>query len=380
VQLGLYIHIPFCTSKCPYCDFNSIADGDEELRTRYIEALCAELRLGGKLAQVQGRTISTIYIGGGTPTIYEAEELARLLQACRRWLDVDSEAEITIEANPGTISHDKLRSLREVGFNRLSIGVQSFQRTVLQQLGRSHTAAQAVSAVEEAHAVGFPNINIDLIHSVPGESPDEWTCDLEQVVRLEPHHISAYSLTVEPNSEFGRMVSEGSLLPVDEDTDAAMFVQTHSFLTRHGYRHYEVSNYALAGYECRHNLIYWNNEEWLGVGAGAHSHLSGERRWNTNSPAEYIRRINTEGNAITGRERGDLRQQMGETMMLGLRKAEGVSVTDFRQRFGQFPEQVFAPQVRKLRSAGLLKVGKKRLALTAKGMRLANMAMMEFIG
>jgi len=379
LQIGLYIHIPFCVSKCPYCDFNSVDGADQATMGRYLDALCAEVDALSQLPAVRDRAISTVFVGGGTPTIYGGDALGRLLEAGRQSLSIDPGAEITVEANPGTVSQEKLCRLRDAGYNRLSIGVQSLQARILERLGRKHSVEQGIAAVQNARVAGFENINVDMIHSVPGQSVKEWCEDLRQVVSLVPQHVSAYSLTIEAETQFGKWSRGGSLTAVAEETDAIMFEKTHCVLTEHGYQHYEISNYAVAGRECRHNLLYWNNEDWLAVGAGAHQHLDGERRWNVKSPDKYTTDIETKRDAVEGSERVSLSQRMGETMMLGLRKAQGVSMRDFGDRFGNYPMEVFRKEIDRLSLSGLVAVSEDRLALTPKGFRLANIAMMEFI-
>lgn len=378
-RLAVYLHIPFCAKKCPYCDFNSHVTSDRSLVQRYLEALDAEMRLASQQPEVKGRAISTIFFGGGTPSLLSGQELNRLLDTCREFLPVEPQAEITCEANPGTVTLEKLKALRQGGFNRLSFGAQSFQSNVLDRLGRIHSAPDTVRSVRSAREAGFENVSLDLIFSVPGQSLQDWQSDLQQAVDLEPDHLSTYSLTIEPGTEFGELYRKGQFKPLDEETDAAMYETALDFLPEAGYNQYEISNFAHPGRQCRHNLIYWHNEEWLGLGAGAHQHLNGIRRWNVKSPAKYVELMETRGLATEDWEQVAIPVQMGETMMVGLRLLRGVSTDAFRDRFGVNLEETFQQPIRKLTQLGLLHVTEDQIALTRKGILFANQACLEFV-
>ncbi len=377
--LGVYIHIPFCAHKCPYCDFNSYVTKDDSLITRYVEAAQREVHLASKSAETDGRSVATIFFGGGTPSLIPSEQLGRIIGQCHTSFDVVTDAEVTLEANPGTVCQERLEALRQAGFNRISIGAQSFQPHILQRLGRIHTAEETVFSVRAARDAGFENVSLDLISSVPGGSVDDWQRDLELAVSLEPDHISAYSLTFEAGTEFGELYRTGRIRPVDEETDAEMFGLVHDSLTAAGYEHYEISNYARPGKQCRHNLIYWHNENWIGIGAGAHTHFNGMRRWNVKSPSEYADMIAMLGNATESSEDLGRETQMGETMMLGLRLVKGVSIETFHRRFGMLPQEKFGEQIVSLKQRRLLQERRDHLLLTRKGVFLANVALMEFV-
>lgn len=379
MRLGIYIHIPFCAHKCPYCDFNSYVTKDDSLVARYVEAVQPEVRIASRNAEVAGRTVATIFFGGGTPSLIQTEQLRRIIDQCYTAFDVAPGAEVTLEANPGTVCPDKLQALRQAGFNRISIGAQSFQPHILQRLGRTHTAEESVVCIRAARDAGFENVSLDLISSVPGGSVDDWKSDLEMALSLQPDHISAYSLTIEAGTEFGELYRQGRFKPVDEETDAEMFGVAHDSLTAAGYEHYEISNYARPGKQCQHNLIYWHNENWIGIGAGAHTHLNGVRRWNVKSPAQYADMIETLDSATENSEDLGRETQMGETMMLGLRLMEGVSMESFLRRFGVLPQETFGEQIISLKQRRLLQEKRDHLSLTRKGVFLANVALMEFV-
>ena len=275
-QWGLYIHIPFCRQKCFYCDFPSFA-GRERYEADYTDALCRELAVQGVLYREKWGSPRTIYMGGGTPSLLPTGLLAKILQVIADVFGDAAEWEFTVECNPGTVDAAKLRALRAGGVNRLSFGVQTFDDTLLKKIGRIHTGAQAREAMALARAAGFQNVSMDLIYGLPGESLAELERDLEAMVALEPEHISIYGLQLEEGTAFAKMQEMGRLALPDEDTVERMYDTMTSFLPAHGYARYEISNFAKPGFESRHNLSYWQDVPYLGVGAAAHSYLEGQR-------------------------------------------------------------------------------------------------------
>jgi oxygen-independent coproporphyrinogen-3 oxidase len=376
-EAGLYIHVPFCLRKCCYCDFNSYPFQPEAVKA-YCRAIKAELaNLASEL------TISTIYVGGGTPTVLPTSELLAILNgayAMAGWrYGPPPAAEISVEANPGTINPQQLKALADAGVNRLSIGVQSFDDGVLQSLGRIHTAKQAQEAFYMARQAGFSNINIDLMCGVPGQDEAVLQATLEQALALQPEHISCYSLIVEPGTPMAEMVKSNQVVLPTEDADLAMYWQVIRQLTAAGYVHYEISNFARPGYLCRHNLNYWNNGLYLAAGPGAHSCLGNERLVNEADPTTWARLVCAGWTAVVQRESISKDEQMDETMILGLRLLDGVSLAQFEQRFGQSLLAVYQEQVDKMQKNGLLKFQAGRLMLTSFGLPIANQVFMEFL-
>ncbi len=366
----LYIHIPFCIKKCIYCDFYSIP-----LRPRitddYINALCNEIRL-----RVPDAELRTVYIGGGTPTILNEKDISKILDTVRNQYSVRPEAEITIEANPKTIASKKAEALLKAGINRISIGVQSFIDRELSILGRSHNAADAVSAVGEVRNAGFKNISLDLIYGIPSLNQisnfkshiQNWEYSLQKALELNPEHISAYELTPEKNTPLYDDIKSGKLIMSDEDVIAEMYYSAIDTLTRDGYNHYEISNFAKPGYECVHNLNYWNRGEYFGIGTGAHSFFNDKRSCNVKDVSRYIEIVNngkipvTEETEITGDE------ALRETIFLGLRKTEGVDISTMPSE----KKMLIKKAADELASHGLVESENNILRLTRKGLLLSN--------
>lgn len=384
--LSLYVHVPFCLRKCSYCDFNSYAD-QSKLIPGYVEALLAEIHLWSNAAA----SVHTIYFGGGTPSLLPANQIARILQACGQGFRLAAGAEVTLEANPGTVSHAHLQALRIAGVNRLSLGMQSFSDSELKVLGRIHSVAEGLAAYEMARGAGFDNVNLDLIFGLPQQSIKSWQYSLEQALRLAPDHISLYALTLEDDTPLGKAVASGLTPAPDPDAAADMYLEAEAMLATAGYEHYEISNWAKKGKRCHHNLTYWKNLPYLGLGAGAHSSLGGYRFFNVASPLEYIQRIERKSgsrqlptgfpqdNAIEAAELIDLPLEMAETMFLGLRLREGVKPAEFARRFGVDPASLYQPQLRELSDLGLLLHGSKSIRLTAKGRLLGNEVFVRFL-
>jgi oxygen-independent coproporphyrinogen-3 oxidase len=382
ISVGLYLHVPFCRAKCSYCDFNTYA-GLHHLHKPYVEALIQE---GHLLASGFSCLVGTVFFGGGTPTVLPVELLRQVMTACLQIFVIENGAEVTIEANPGTISVDYLRAVRNVGINRLSLGAQSFDGEELAVLGRIHDAEQVGLTVEWARAAGFDNLNLDLIYGLPGQTLVSWGRTLESALALAPEHISLYCLTLEEGTPLHDTVSRGRLPAPDVDRAADMYELADDQLAKVGYRQYEISNWSLPGFECAHNLIYWRNHPYLGLGAGAHSSNGGQRWWNVRPVQAYIDRVMGEGPtpwpspAAEGGEAIGRSLEMGETMMLGLRLTrEGVAEADFHRRFGLSLEEVYGDVILDLNRLGLLTWRKGCVRLTRRGRLLGNQVFARFL-
>ncbi len=369
-----YVHIPFCRSKCFYCDFNSVA-GEESRAPGYVSALISEIRS----APVFGAPLSSVYFGGGTPTILRAGDLARVLREIVERFGVTGDVEVTIEANPGTVDFEKLRELRTGGFNRLSIGVQSFDDATLVRLGRIHTGAEAVEAFGTARRAGFESISIDLMYGLPSQDIDNWQRTLGSAVALLPEHISLYELTVEEGTPFGNLKRRCKLELPDESLQIEMYTAAIESLRAAGYEHYEISNFALPGHRSRHNQVYWRNESYYGLGAGASGYVGGVRYTNQRAVDSYIERARVSAGAVESSETVTGRQSMGETVMLGLRMMDGVDLAAFQDRYGVELTDVYASEVNDMLGRGLIELSERRMKLTWDGLLIANEVSADFL-
>lgn len=374
MDFGLYLHVPFCRVHCPYCDF-VVAAGASWPEERYVSALVAELgRRSGEEPWSGGR-VATIYLGGGTPSLFAPESIGRILEAVRARFPVAAGAEVTLEANPENAAVERLSEFRARGVNRLSIGIQSFSPRLLKVLGRLGTAADTLRAVPAARRAGFEDVSLDLIFAVPGQTLDEWRDDLDQAIELAPDHVSAYGLTYEEATPFFALRRDGRLRAVDDDAEAEMFDEARERLPAAGYAAYEVSSFARPGHEARHNAAYWRAVPYLGVGAGAHSYVPegprGRRLANERDVAAYVKRALAGGDAVAAEESLDEAQSAREALLLGLRRTAGFSERSFGARFGRPPEEVF-PRIPELVEGGLLERAGGRLRLTARGLRVAD--------
>jgi oxygen-independent coproporphyrinogen-3 oxidase len=378
VDAGLYIHIPFCQARCAYCDFNTYA-GLQSLHADYVSALVREIEGAGPAR------VRTIYIGGGTPTVLPPSLLARILDAVRRRFSVAPDVEITVEANPGTVDAATLEDLLTLGINRLSLGVQSFHDDELRLLGRSHSMAQAVDTLDAARRAGLDNVSIDLIYGLPGQALDAWQASLDRALALRPAHLSLYALSLEPGTPLAAAVSAGRLPAPDPDLAAEMYERARTRCAAAGYLHYELSNWARApALRCRHNLRYWRNEPYLGIGAGAHAYhvgnTGGRRSANVAHPADYVERLASGMSPAAWQEEIGRTLAMGETMMLGLRLVEeGVAFDRFHARFGTDLVRTFAGALDELAPFGLVERCSDRVRLTPRGHLLANQALYRFL-
>ncbi|HLK59386.1 MAG TPA: radical SAM family heme chaperone HemW [Chthonomonadaceae bacterium] len=378
--LAIYLHIPFCTKHCAYCDFNTYVEkAQSAVVGETVEALCRDIERTARELQGTPTVVPTLFFGGGTPTFLSAAQLARLLGTVRSCFDVLPDAEISSEANPGSSDAAKFAAMREAGFNRLSIGVQSFDDGLLVALDRFHTAGEAERALNAARTAGFDNLNLDLMFGLPKQTPALWQTTLERAIALGPEHLSLYALTLEPGTRFERLHAGGKLSLPDEDTELAMYESSIAMLTAAGWEHYEVSNFARSGFRSRHNQVYWRNEEYLGVGPGAVSYINGCRWKRERLPSRYVQKINAGADLSVESECLDAAGALGETLMLGLRLREGLPLERLRERFHIEPLMHFAPQIADLSARGLLVLEADTLRLTHRGLLLANEALSAFL-
>lgn len=377
-EASVYIHVPYCKSKCRYCNFNSYPGREDEFGN-YVNALLAELELRSQ--HLSAAVVPTVFFGGGTPTVIGAEMLGAILDRCpaEAGLAVSPEAEISIEANPETVSPPLLDALLAAGFNRISLGVQSFSDTALRRLGRIHSGAQAALAVRQAAEAGFRNISVDLMFGIPAQDIAGWEEDLEAALSLRPQHISAYGLAVEEKTPFARLLKLGLISLPDEEACCKMYSAAVEKLARAGYEHYEISNFALPGYRCRHNVNYWRNGSYLGLGAGAHSYLDGERSANVDDPGRYIAMAANAGSAVRFHEKLAPRAALGEALMLGLRLLEGIDMEEYTGRYGVDFQQEFGGTVAELVCQGFMEMEGGRLKLTRRGVLLSDEVFQKFL-
>ena len=392
-QIGLYVHIPFCHTKCPYCDFNTYS-GIESLIPGYVRALVGEIRCWGALLGAQ--QVNTIFFGGGTPSYVPRQAITDVLEAVHGAFRIAADAEVTMEANPGDLTDGQASTLRQAGVNRLSIGVQSLDDALLSFLGRRHSAQEAVAAYRKARRDGFNNVSLDFMYGIAHQSLEQWRDTLEQALELSPEHLSLYCLTLEGGTPMERQTRLGEIPEADPDLAADMYLVAEDMLAQAGYRHYEISNWAKPGMESRHNLTYWLNRPYLGVGPGAHSYLGQWRFWNIASPREYIARLGKAAQrqapavalsseaigeipSVGSVEAIDRRLEMAETMMLGMRLDDGVSLEDFYDRFGESVTSVYGKQVDDLTVLGLIELRDGALRLTSKGRPLGNEVFLRFV-
>jgi len=382
---ALYLHIPFCQRKCPYCDFNTYA-GQEQRYDSFVQALATDIIRAGE--QRQHPTLTTVFLGGGTPTVLTPTQLAHIFAAVQAGFRIAPDAEISSEANPGAVDQSRFRALRALGVNRLSMGVQSFDDKELRFLGRIHSADEAINAFRLAREAGFDNINLDFIFGLPQQDPAIWRSTLKQAIALQPEHLSLYSLTVEPDTMLARQVTQGQVPDPDPDLAADLYEIACDLLAQAGYHQYEISNWAqgplapsgLPRYACQHNLVYWRDQAYLGLGPGAHSYED-DRRWAVlRDVAAYIEAVNHGQSYLDFSETIPPRLAMGEMMMLGLRLVEvGVRLDEFQQRFGQKLTTVFASELAELQGRGLIELNQERIRLHPDAKLLGNEVFAAFL-
>jgi oxygen-independent coproporphyrinogen-3 oxidase len=375
-MLGLYLHIPFCAAICNYCNFNR-GLLDEGLKRRYVDALITEI---GRAAEPE-TPIDTIYFGGGTPSLLSAEEVAGILEACRRAFDLVDGPEITLEANPETVTRDLLSGYREAGVNRLSFGVQSFDDRELKRLGRLHSADTARGAVAAARQAGFDNLSLDLMMWLPEQQVEQWLSSVDALISLGPEHASLYLLELYPNAPLKEDMARAGWSLAPDDDAATMYLEALSRLETAGYEQYEISNVARPSRRARHNVKYWQDGEWLGFGCGAHSTRDGTRWRNVAATMDYIARVSTATSVVAERRAMDADERLEEALFTGLRLVEGIDLQAIAARYGVDVWGRYGAELQRAVDAGLLiHEPRRKVALTRRGMLLANEVMAMFIG
>tara|TARA_B100001013_G_scaffold312802_1_gene218580 strand:+ start:105 stop:1325 length:1221 start_codon:yes stop_codon:yes gene_type:complete len=389
--IGLYVHIPFCETKCPYCDFNTYS-GIEKLIPGYMSSVGSEVSFwGGNLLNQTKQKVKTIFFGGGTPSYIPPLDISHIIEKVSDAFDIGDLKETTLESNPGDITEDRASEWLNYGVNRLSIGVQSLDNDLLRFLGRRHTAEEAIGSFEAARQAGFTNINLDLMYGLPYQSLSHWKTTVEGVINARPEHISMYGLAIEPETPLASWVKMGEVPEPDSDISADMYQLAQNLARDGGYRQYEISNWCLPEYESLHNLQYWRNQSYLGVGPGAHSYLKGKRFSNLRSPRRYMEIVdslpNTHCDLEFIQQRGlfdvfediDKGTEMAETMILGLRLDEGVSTKQFKERFDTKLSDIYQTQITELITLGLIEWDNCRLTLTDSGKLLGNEVFHRFL-
>lgn len=371
---GLYLHVPFCRRKCAYCDFYSLADPGEAVQGAYLSAVEQELRL----VTLPGR-IETVFLGGGTPTVLPAPLLSRLLIAIADKVDMSAVAEFSVEANPGAIDEPRAAVLRSRSVNRLSLGVQSFQPDTLRTLGRIHGPDEVYDAIRLLRRLGFSNLSLDLIFAVPGQTLADWQADLETALSLAPQHLSVYGLAVEPTTPLGCRVRQGELIPAADELYVEMFTTARERLLAAGYEHYEISNYARPGFRCRHNVGYWRNRPYLGLGPAASSFVAGRRWTNVRDLDQYLARLSRGQSPAEEIEELSPEARARELAMLNLRMADGIILQEFLDQTGYDALQLFDQAIRTHRDAGLLEVTAEAVRLTPQALPIADTVLVDFV-
>lgn len=373
-EIGIYVHIPFCKRKCEYCDFISYSDKNSKIE-EYIEAVKKEIEL-----QKIKSEITTIYIGGGTPSYIDSKYIKEIMTEIQK-KNVSKDAEITIEVNPGTITLEKLKDYKDVGINRLSIGLQSAQDELLKQIGRIHNFEQFLETYRKARKVGFKNINVDLMLGLPNQRIKDLKESLEKIIELQPEHISVYSLIVEDGTPIANKLESGELELPDEDLERNMYWYVKNILELNRYKHYEISNFSKQGYESKHNMNCWNQKEYIGIGIAAHSYRDITRYSNTENLGEYIRNVKN-GKLERNRIIHEIQKEddtKKEYMLLGLRQIDGVKISKFKEKFGDNPIYLFRNELKKLSDENLIGINEDNIKLTNKGIDLANLVWEEFV-
>lgn len=378
---GVYVHIPFCLRKCNYCDFLSFPS-DEESRKNYVEALCYEIR---RFCRGKSLKADSVFIGGGTPSVLEPALIGQIMNTLRESLEIAADAEISMEVNPGTMDREKAEAYRSYGINRISMGVQSLDDGLLERLGRIHRREQFLETYSILREAGFDNLNTDLMFSLPGQTKETWKKTLGEILELGPEHISFYSLIIEEGTPFYEDYRSGKLKEIDDEEDRWLYHYAVQKLTEAGYNHYEISNAALPGRESRHNLKYWNMDEYVGFGLGAHSFMGGRRFSNTcdiNEYAEIQKKHKDSDDIFAGYEISEpntKKDDMEECIFTGLRKIEGIASDDFEGCTGADLYEEYSAEIERMKSEGMLEDTGKGIRLTSKGLDFANYVMREFM-
>lgn len=364
---GIYIHIPFCTKRCIYCGFFSTTD--KSYTERYINAVCKELAIRSNY--LQGNTIRTIYFGGGTPSLLKKEQFEKVFNTLNEHYNLSETEEITIECNPDDLSEDYIEGLKQMPFNRISIGIQSFDDSILSFIKRRHNSDQAVAAVKRCKAAGFDNISIDLIYGIPGQTPESFRKDIEQAVSLDVTHISSYHLTYEEGTPVWSMLERDEITPIDEESSVEMYSILCKTLKENGYIHYEISNFAKEGFMSRHNSSYWDGTPYIGTGAGAHSFNGESRQWNPDNLHSYIDGIEA-GKPSFEEEYLSIENRYNEAIMLGLRCSKGVCLNTIKERFGELFHNKFLKDTQTFTDRGLLIKDADRIRFTEHGLFISD--------
>lgn len=390
-NIGLYIHIPFCKRKCEYCDFKSYA-GQEALIDEYIKWLNYEIELVGKSNQADYENgldklavVNTIYIGGGTPSFIEEKHIKEILDAIKKNyvfpINLEEKVEVTIEVNPGTVNEEKLKTYKASGINRLSIGLQETHNEILKNIGRIHTYQDFLETYQTARKVGFDNINVDLMLALPGQSIEDLSESVDRIIKLNPEHISVYSLIIEEGTPFYKKYMNNELKLPEDEIERKMYWLVKKRLEEAGYKHYEISNFAKPGYESKHNLACWNQEEYIGLGVSAHSYTNNLRYSNIDNIPNYIQNLKSGKDYLNlvVHEKQTKESKMKEFIMLGLRKIDGVYIQNFKEKFGENPIYLYRKEFEKLVQEELLEIDGDVIRLTNKGLDLANLVWEEFV-
>lgn len=379
-MFGLYIHIPFCVSKCNYCDFNSYKM-DKNLKKRYLQDLKIEMDIYKKDLEKNNEEIeiTSVFIGGGTPSILNSEEIRELIYNIKEKFNINKDAEITIECNPGTLTLEKLKVMKDVGINRLSIGLQAVQNYHLKAIGRIHTYEEFEKNYKEALDVGFKNINIDLMYALPNQKFEEWKETLQKIVSLNPAHISAYSLILEEGTKLYDMYENKEFETIDEDTDIKMYNYTIDYLKENGYNQYEISNYSKNKHECKHNIVYWQCDHYIGLGAGASGYIGDTRYNNVESLEEYHNKVSMNEKPIENIEVLSIDDKIQEKIFMGLRMNKGIKFIDFKKQFNIGFEDKYKEKIKVLRENKLINKDESGISLTQKGREISNSVFIEFI-
>ncbi len=386
-NVGIYVHIPFCKQKCQYCDFKSYS-GKENLIDTYIKWVKYELKEIGEGNQLDYKNhldklaiINTIYIGGGTPSFIDSKNIVEIMQTIQNNYTIEKNAEVTIEVNPGTVTKKKLQDYFQSGINRISIGLQSTKQELLSELGRIHSYDDFKHTYQLAREVGFKNINIDLMIGLPNQTLQDVEESLSEIIQLNPEHISVYSLIVEEGTPLYKLIENKTLKLPDEELERKMYWKVKNMLQENGYEHYEISNFAKPNYFSKHNMNCWKQEEYIGVGAAAHSYTNGVRFSNVDTIEEYIHNYETKNEVdnLIFHEKQTKESKMKEYMMLGLRKIKGVQIQDFKEKFGENPIYLYHTELEKLIKKNLLEIDGDAIRLTNKGIDFANLVWGEFV-
>lgn len=378
---SLYIHIPYCVSKCPYCDFN-VHVVPRIPEREYTGTLTRELNLYAQSEDWRGRSLQSIFFGGGTPSTFHPASISEILEKAETFFPLGKEIEISLEANPSSEDAKHLSGYRSCGVNRISIGAQSFRPNLLQFLGRLHSVEEIRAALDAVQRAGFKNFNVDLIFAIPGQTLSDLEADLEEALSFDPPHLSAYNLSLEEGTPFYREYLAGKIRPLSEEAEIAMVELIEEILSRTGLVRYEISNYAREGFYSRHNVNYWQGGDYLGIGAGAHSYKKegelGYRWHNEKNPGRYMAKVRHEGHAVIEREKINLRQSAAEFMFLGLRMVHGILPAEFSKRFGKRPDEVY-PEINDWLEEGLMEQEDGWLRLTRRGFLIADSIFLHFV-